>query len=315
MVELFESLFGQHGHVYKFPRYKKDTGTYEWIVQVILDKSFEFLLEARDKCREWVARQDSTMLAYLAGLVDAEGYIRIYPNPRTIGITVTIYNTDTELLGFAHLGLTRLGHRPMRLYLHRGPGKASSGFQIELKKAEWRVMIGRFDEAQSLLRRLPLRHREKVGMKELSLSVNKGDLYEKIGDKVRAFRNAVDQEVAEFTKQAETEYLRTHPIKSSPVLCFPQRDVLRMGLDEHIEKMLVSERGYLAVHVEELCLQNEPCVMICPGCDEGNIVSILVHESIHHALMWMSDEPAFPLDPLDEIARLMRKRGLSEQGF
>jgi hypothetical protein len=51
MVELFESLFSGYGHVCKYPRYKNDTGTYEWNIQVILDKSFEFVLDTRDQCR------------------------------------------------------------------------------------------------------------------------------------------------------------------------------------------------------------------------------------------------------------------------
>jgi hypothetical protein len=55
--------------------------------------------------------------------------------------------------------------------------------------------------------------------------------------------------------------------------------------------------------------------MICPGCDEENIVPILVHESIHHALMWMSENILRPKDPLDRIVRVMHRRGLTEQGF
>jgi hypothetical protein len=90
LSELFEQLFCPYGHVYKYPRRQKDTNTYEWNLQTILDRSFGFLLESRDKCREWVMRKDGTMLAYLAGLIDAEGNIRIYPNPRTIGIIVSI---------------------------------------------------------------------------------------------------------------------------------------------------------------------------------------------------------------------------------
>jgi hypothetical protein len=122
MVELFERLFGQYGHVYPHPRYKKDTGTYSWNIQVILDKSFDFLLYGREDCREWVASRHSTMLAYLAGLIDAEGYIRPHANPRTIGLIVSIWNTDTRLLEFAYRCLMQLGYRPLEPYLSQLPG-------------------------------------------------------------------------------------------------------------------------------------------------------------------------------------------------
>jgi len=181
MVELFENLFGRYGHVGRHPRYKKDTGTYEWNIQVILDKSFEFLLDSREKCRAWVASKQSTMLGYLAGLVDAEGNIRAHANPRTIAIVVGIWNTDVGLLEFARECLTSLGYRPMERYLQSLPGPISSGFQIERKKAYWRLLLGKFEESQSLLRRLPLRHREKAAIKEVVLSTNKGDLRENRG--------------------------------------------------------------------------------------------------------------------------------------
>ncbi|HYB45265.1 MAG TPA: LAGLIDADG family homing endonuclease, partial [Nitrososphaerales archaeon] len=198
LSEVFEQLFGQYGHVYKYPRRKKDTNTYEWNLQTILDRSFGFLLESRDKCRDWVLRKDSTMLAYLAGLIDAEGNIRIYPNPRTIGIIVSIWNTDVDLLEFAYKCLKQLGYRPLRPYLSKLPGGVSSGFHIARKKAEWRVMVARFDESQSLLGRLPLMHREKVEMKELALSVRKGELYQVVSNQVSSLTRSFDNEAAQY---------------------------------------------------------------------------------------------------------------------
>jgi hypothetical protein len=214
MVELFESLFSRYGHVDRYPRYKKDTGTYGWNIQVILDKSFEFLLEPRDKCREWVMRKGSTMLAYLAGLIDAEGHIRPHANPKTVGIDVSIWNTDTELLDFAYNCLKHLGYRPLEPYLSQPPGGESSGFHIARRKAEWRVLLARFEETQSLLRRLPLQHREKVAKKEVALSVAQGDLYDGIAEKVSSLRKSIKEETEWFTKLAELEYLRTHPGKN-----------------------------------------------------------------------------------------------------
>ena len=218
LAELFTQLFSPHGHMSKHPRYKKDTGTYGWNFEVILDKSFGFLLESRDTCREWVITKDSTMLAYLSGLIDAEGNIRPHANPRTVAITVTTYNTDIDLLGFAYECLRRLGSRPLRPYLDKEAGYVSTkGFRIPMRKDYWRVMVARFDEAQTLLRRLPLCHKEKVALKEVALSVAKGEPYERIADRVASLKKTFDEEVDRYTKEAESEYRRTHPGINPPL--------------------------------------------------------------------------------------------------
>ncbi len=319
MVELFESLFSRYGHVDKYPRYKNDTHTYEWNIQVILDRSFEFLLDTRDQCRVWVRSKQSTILAYLAGFIDAEGNIRPHANPRTIAIVVGIWNTDIGLLEFARECLTSLGYRPMERYLQSPPGPISSGFQIERKKAYWRLLLGRFEESQSLLRRLPLRHREKVAIKEVVLSTAKGDLYEKIEDRVISLRKSFKAEARQYTKQAEDELLEQHPDlstpRSPPVLCTLWMESWKHTDEEIHEKILKSLRGCFAAHEEFLCMDDEPCLVICKGCNSGNIVSILVHESIHHALLWLGDEPFQEQDPLDEIVPFLHERGIVEQGF
>src|SRR5712692_747596 len=46
MAKLFTELFSPYGHVYQHPRYKKDTSSYEWNLQTILDGSFDFLLQS-----------------------------------------------------------------------------------------------------------------------------------------------------------------------------------------------------------------------------------------------------------------------------
>lgn len=184
LADLFTNLFSPYGHVYKHPRYKKDTKSYEWNFQAILDESFGFLLDTRDKWREWIASKDSRMLSYLAGLVDAEGNVGIYPNSRTTAITVAIHNTDQDLVGFVHRCLTQLGYNPLAPYLAKRAGFISPGFHIAMKKDYYRVLIATFEYSQALLRNLPLRHREKTDRKELALSIPKGQPWKDIKDKV-----------------------------------------------------------------------------------------------------------------------------------
>jgi hypothetical protein len=85
--------------------------------------------------------------------------------------------------------------------------------------------------------------------------------------------------------------------------------------EEIHEKILKSLRGCLAAHEDFLCWDDQPCVVICTGCNSGNIVSILVHESIHHALLWLANEPSEIEDPLDDIVPRLHEQGITEQGF
>ena len=71
MARLFRTLFEPFGHVYPHPRYKKDTQSYEWNLQAILDSSFGFLLEDRSTSWNWIQEKVTTILAYVAGAWDA----------------------------------------------------------------------------------------------------------------------------------------------------------------------------------------------------------------------------------------------------
>ena len=103
--------------------------------------------------------------------------------------------------------------------------------------------------------------------------------------------------------------------ESYPVLCTLQREAWKRADEEIHEKVLKSLSGCLAVHEDFLCWDEEPCVVICKGCSSRNIVSVLVHESIHHALLWLSDNIFEAVDPLDEIVRVMHKRGFKVSGY
>lgn len=211
LANLFTELFIPYGHIYMHPRYKKDTKTYEWNFHAILDKSFGFLLDGRDVCREWIASKDSTMLSYLAGVMDAEGSIGIERNARTTSMKTIFYNTDTGLLQFVRKCLTELGCKPGPLYLDKDAGAESGKYHIIRRHDYYRVMVAIFEDSQSLLRRLPLRHQEKVERKELALSIAKGERWDNIKSKVWALAGSFEQQRIQFTRQAEIEFLQHHP--------------------------------------------------------------------------------------------------------
>jgi hypothetical protein len=211
MVKLFRSLFERYGHVYQHPRYKKDTCSYEWNLQVILDPSFEFIIQEIVDSRDWILASDDRILGYVAGLVDAEGNIGFSRDKKNTSLMVAIYNTDTGLLQCAKEGLQKLGYRPVGPYLDKEAGFRSPGYGIEMKKDYWKIVLARFDEAQSVLKRLPLAHPEKVAKKSLALSLNYREPWEKVEPRVTALRDSVVAARDEFVKLAETEYIRTHP--------------------------------------------------------------------------------------------------------
>jgi hypothetical protein len=90
-------------------------------------------------------------------------------------------------------------------------GFRSPGFHIEMKKNHWRVLVTTFEEAQSLLLKLPLRHRERKAKRNLAISIKKGTLWSEIAPRRDALRKSAVDEVAAFTKQAEEDYLHRHP--------------------------------------------------------------------------------------------------------
>lgn len=210
MAELFRSLFEPYGHVYQHPRYKKDTCTYEWNLSVILDNSFAFLLDDRAKCLLRASQKESTILAYLAGLIDAEGHISMTPDKGNTSLMVTIYNTSLELLTFAGTSLSSLGYRPVGPYLDKKPGESSSKYGIVRRRNYWKLVLGRFNECQSVLRRLPLRHEERIERRDLASSMSFREPWRNVEAKIRGIQTSMRRERDEFVGLARTEFLRKH---------------------------------------------------------------------------------------------------------
>jgi len=216
MVELFRKLFEPYGHVNQHPRYKKDTRSYEWNISANLDSSFEFLIPKIADCWDWVYTTDDRVSSYLAGLVDAEGNIGFSCDKKNTSLMLTIYNTDTFLLECAKRGLQKLGYNPVGPYLDKPAGFRSPGYNIEMKKDYWKVVLARFEEAQSAIARLPFVHPERVSKKELALSLTYREPWATVQPRVEALRLSVVTARDEFVRLAETEFLRTHPPPQNP---------------------------------------------------------------------------------------------------
>jgi hypothetical protein len=209
MAKLFTELFSPYGHVYKDPRHKTDIPIYEWNIYAILDNSFEFLLTDTRTCWDWVVTKESTTLSYLAGIWDSEGSVGVHPNARVTAVVAKVYNTDTRLLDFVAVNLRRLGYNPHR-YLDKQKGEVSPTYKIEMKKDYFKVGVYHFEQAQSLIRRLPIRHGDKVARKELALSLKRGDYWKDVKPRVDALRKSIQAAKEQFAREAQEELARRH---------------------------------------------------------------------------------------------------------
>jgi len=110
-VVLFRELFMPYGHVYtdeatRERRKRQSIGMY-----ARLNRSFDFLLLKGDYLPDWVSHSDETFFAYLAGYMDAEGYIHTYARPgyRALQVDVEIRSYDRVLLTSLGEGLNVRG--------------------------------------------------------------------------------------------------------------------------------------------------------------------------------------------------------------
>ncbi|HXY56855.1 MAG TPA: LAGLIDADG family homing endonuclease [Nitrososphaerales archaeon] len=211
MADLFRSLFEPYGHVYQHPRYKKDTKSYEWNLSTIVDDSFEFLLKPRDLVWGWVADRQSTLLAYLAGLLDAEGSVVTTKDTKgRVLLFVTFSNSDLVLLNWARGKLRGLGYLTS-LCLNKRKGVRTKKYGIIHRKDYWQLSIFGFDRVQSFLKLIGPKHEEKLWRRSIALSVRKGDRYEEVLGRIVDLRQQIRSDVMEFVELAESRFLERHP--------------------------------------------------------------------------------------------------------
>ncbi len=124
-VELFRTLFDRYGHVYTDEATLARRARQSIGMEVRLNRSFAFLLPKADALPDWVSQSDEAFFAFLAGYIDAEGYIRVsLPHGyRTPQARLEVRTYDANLLHALATGLRERaiplsgrGHsRPSRL--------------------------------------------------------------------------------------------------------------------------------------------------------------------------------------------------------
>ena len=210
MAELFTSLFSPYGHVYKHPRYKKDTQSYEWNLSAVLDGSFMFLQEEREAAWKWIAEDERTALSYLAGVLDAEGSISMCDDKGRTYLSVHFFNTNLQLLTFIAQTLRTMGYTPGSIRINKYKGAKTSKYNIPHRKDYWQLAMSRFAECQSLLRSMPLRHLEKIKKGKLAISLVYRQSWRDVRQELGAIRHGIIAEREIFVAEAERVFRANH---------------------------------------------------------------------------------------------------------
>lgn len=192
IIDMFTLVFGNYGHIHVWPRYHNRTGAfpYAWTVDVLLNSSFEFLL---DYNRDPVIYLEENLdpkhyMVYDAYLLCSEGSIQICVQKNFYFYPLfTIANNNRRLLEWEQ---NRLG-----------------GFSTDYNGAHNLVIFG--NDAVEILRRLHLVHEEKIAARQLVLYyADSGGFTLESLEAYRSLRRRIDEEVRLWTWQARLEYVR-----------------------------------------------------------------------------------------------------------
>ncbi len=210
MAELFHSLFGPSGHVSQHPRYKNDTEGYEWNLHVILDESFEFMLQDFAETSLWVQQDEQTLFSYLSGLLDADGAIITTRDQfGKVTIFVDYYNSNKQMLRWVAGRLKQFGYF-CSLRINKKRGVRTKKYGIVHRKDYWQLSSYGMRNIKGLVAKLHPRHAEKIRRREIALSVSRGQDYASIEGEIGRLRKWIRQQVRDYVAHAEVQYTKNH---------------------------------------------------------------------------------------------------------
>jgi hypothetical protein len=159
MADLFQTTFEKYGAVRRYPKFCRISG-YHWCVYCDLDSSFGFLLLKTTGVPQWVMEHESAFLSFFAGYFDAEGCISFDCRQSSHAVSLIVESCD-------YLILREVTERSRRLGFGVKPNLAIEAGRKGCNHDCWSVRVGKRKDARELLRRLELRHPEKVAQKRL----------------------------------------------------------------------------------------------------------------------------------------------------
>jgi len=189
MESLFRRLFQNYGNIYRLASFDHLYLYYRFQFATYLESSFESLLKKGPRLPAGIPAEAESplLLEYLAGLVDAEGGIRLYRSGRiadsVLYITINKYHLLTSLRRV-------FGGR---LYFH---------------ERAWRlVFYGK--RANHILDRIALKHSEKIEKSAFVRSA-RGQRWNTVEDEWLSIVRGIDADVIQYRDYAKAEYIRTH---------------------------------------------------------------------------------------------------------
>ena len=190
MIDLFFSVFGKYGTPKKYLKHNKITGRNEWKAYILLDSSFNFMLD------DSVDIDNNDFYGFLAGFFDCEGCLYIYNNGGYSGITFLIYNSNKKLLKIIKRRLERDGFHPnLSKYFEKG-AKTTDNY---IRGADlWAIRMHTKEEVLSLMKIMPIKHKEKLNKLKIAMSTN--NKWEEISDKINNLKMSIKKEVNEYIK-------------------------------------------------------------------------------------------------------------------
>jgi hypothetical protein len=163
-IELFRRLFEAYGHVYTDEATMHERRRQTIGMEARLNRSFDFLLPKQDAVPDWVLEHDDTFFAFLAGYMDAEGYIRTYlpPGYQTPQVRIEVRSADVNLLRQLACGLGARGIvcPPVQ---RRTPAGYLNRAGIRSNREIWGLAVYRKEALLDLFARIDpfLRHRRR----------------------------------------------------------------------------------------------------------------------------------------------------------
>lgn len=203
--KLIKICFDLYGPIYCYPTKQNDE--YKWNISIELDlKSFSFLLDTKKSNLQW---PKYSFIYFLAGSIDSDGSIIIRKVRDNFQYIVRIFNQNVELLKRIKEELIDSGYHPI-IYVNARKGK--------IKKSKHSIMISnkddyilelcRKDEVIKLIKKLPIKHPEKIKWKSLIFEIEQQGFkkYKEIENRLNDLRNKISSEVENFIEESKIKY-------------------------------------------------------------------------------------------------------------
>lgn len=162
-VQLIKALFSKYGYVYtKKSRILNNKQVID--IQCLLNESFNFLLPKNDKIEKWILLSNKFFFAFLAGYIDAEGYIfvRFYKHCNAPIAGLEIQSYDKNILHQIWKKLKSLKIRCPKPFISKPKGYTSKKGTTS-KQDSWRLSVNRKNDLFSLLTYIKpyIKHKKK----------------------------------------------------------------------------------------------------------------------------------------------------------